>query len=82
MGGWGGGVPCINDSNFTERNNRQVILISKALLGRIILVIEIRCKINRQTFRGIPGFYSTSGLHGSDLFRPSCRREMRSFHDY
>ena len=21
----------------------------------------MRCKINRQTFRGIPGFYSTSG---------------------
>ena len=30
-----------------------------------------------QTFRGIPVFYSTSGL-----FRPSCRREMRSFHYY
>ena len=55
--GGGGGEPCINDSNFTERNNRQVILISKALLGGIMLVIEIGCKINRLTFRGIPGFY-------------------------
>ena len=47
--------------NFKERNNRARTLISKALLDGIILVIEMRCQINRQTFRGIPGFYSTSG---------------------
>ena len=43
--------------NFKERNNRARTLISKALLDGIILVIEMRWKINRQTFRGIPGFY-------------------------
>lgn len=33
-----------------------------------------------QTSSGIPGFYSTNSaadLHGNDLFRPSCHREMR-----
>ena len=39
---------------FTERNRH--ILISKALLDRIILATEMCCKINRQTFRGILGF--------------------------
>ena len=35
--------------NFTERNNRQATLsISKALLDIIILVTEMRCKINRR----------------------------------
>ena len=51
-----------HNNKITERKNRQAILISKTLLDRIILVTEMRCKINRQTFRGlIPGFYSTSG---------------------
>ena len=35
--------------NLTERNNRQAILISESLLDIIILVIEMRCKINSIT---------------------------------
>ena len=49
-----------NDSRF-YRAQQTAILISKALLDRITLVIEMRCKINRQVLCGIPGFYSTSG---------------------
>ena len=41
----------------------------------------MRRKINRR-FRGIPDFLFDQWWHGSDLFRPSCRREMRGFHYY
>ena len=62
------------------------------ILGRLGITLEsapaaIFCLLlklkDSYTFRGIPGFYSTSGLHGSDRFRrPSCRHEMRGFYCY
>ena len=36
-------------------------------------------KVNDRLFAGFLAFIPSVVLHGSDLLRPSCRREMRGF---
>ena len=61
-----------------------------------IAIFYLVAETKEQTCSGVPAFFFffslllffyfilfdqwRSGLHGSDLFRPSCRREMRGFH--
>ena len=60
--------------------NRLGIILESAPTAIFCLVTEIK----GQTFRGILGFYSTSGVvdYTAVIFsaHQSCRREMRGFH--